>query len=188
MLDKKHLPNSLPEETTVLFLRRHWITLFSLTSITLIAVIAPLALRFMLGYIAPDLVTAPASDAVSAVLFSMYYLAVLTFFFQEFIDYYLDTWIVTTERIINIEQQGLFNRVASEMHLPLIQDSSAEIKGMIQTFLDYGDVHIQSAGESQRFNFKNVPHPEQVRMTILQLAEKDRMNPKHSPPAHIVGN
>ncbi|NQV12582.1 PH domain-containing protein [Candidatus Uhrbacteria bacterium] len=183
MLDKSHLTNSKPEEKTVLFLRRHWISIMKLVFITLVAVIAPLALRLMLGYTAPKLIAAPSADAISAVFFSMYYLAVLTFFFQEFIDYYLDTWIVTTERIIDIEQRGLFNRVSSEMHLPSVQDSSAEITGFLQTFLDYGNVHIQSAGEEQRFVFRNVPHPERVRVTILKLAEQDRLREEHQAPA-----
>lgn len=185
MLDKTHLPNSRPDEKTVLFLRRHWVGVIRLAGITLIAGIAPLALRFMLGYTAPELITATGSDAITTVFFSVYYLAVLTFFFQEFIDYYLDTWIVTTERIVSIEQHGLFNRVSSEMHLPLIQDSSAEIRGFLKTFLDYGDVFIQSAGEAQRFIFKNVPHPERVRITILRLAEKDRISESHSAPPKI---
>ncbi|HJN85102.1 MAG TPA: PH domain-containing protein [Patescibacteria group bacterium] len=188
MLHTAHLPNSRPGEKTVLFLRRHWVGVVKLVAITLTAAIAPVLVQFMLGYVAPAALAAPAADAISAVFLSIYYLAIITFFFQEFIDYYLDTWIVTTERIINIEQHGLFQRVASEMHLPLVQDSSAEIKGALHTFLDYGDVHIQSAGEAKRFHFKNVAHPERVRVTILRLAENDRLREEHKPPSHIIGN
>jgi hypothetical protein len=186
MIDSKHLPNGAPGEKTVLFLRRHWIGVVKLSIVAVIAGLAPLVIRIIIGYIAPGILEAPVTDAVTAVFLSMYYLTVLTFFFQEFIDYYLDTWIVTRERIINIEQHGLFKRVSSEMHMTLVQDSSAVVKGFLHTFLDYGDVHIQTAGEAKRFHFKNVPHPERIRNTILKLAERDRIREEHNPPKHIV--
>ncbi len=169
-----------------MFLRRHWIELVKLFLATFLAALAPPILRVMFEYVAPSILNTPITDAVTAVFLSIYYLTVLTFFFQEFIDYYLDTWIVTTERIINIEQKGLFKRVASETHVGLIQDSSAEIKGMIRTFLDYGDVHVQTAGEAKRFHFKSVPHPERIRNTILKLAERDRIREDHQAPSHII--
>ena len=76
------------------------------------------------------------------VFLSIYYLATVSFFFQEFIDYYLDTWIVTTERVIDINQRGLFNRTAAEMHIALVQDATTEVRGMLGTFLDYGHVFV----------------------------------------------
>ena len=175
MLHLDHLPNSKPGERTVLFLRRHWLGVFKLSAITALAAFAPIVITWLLGQTMPQVLDSAAGNAAASVFLSIYYLAIVTFFFQEFIDYYLDVWIVTTERIINIEQHGLFNRTASEMHIALVQDVTAEVFGPIATFLDYGHVHIQSAGQTKRFHFKNVSHPEQVRNTILRLAEADRI-------------
>lgn len=91
-----------------------------------------------------------------------------------FIDYYLDLWVVTNTRIINIEQLGLFARVISETDLYKVQDVTSEIEGFFPTVLDFGYVHIQSAGEIGRFNFEQIPEPHQVRKKIIQLVQVDR--------------
>ena len=184
MLHRNHLPHAIPGEKTILFLRRHWTGPLQLVGITLVAGIAPIIVLWLLGQVTPGVFDIPVADAAGAAFVSIYYLSVATFFFQEFIDYYLDTWIVTTERVINIEQKGLFNRIASEMHISLVQDVSAATRGMLQTFLNYGDVYVQSAGEMKRFHFKSIPNPEGVRVAILRLAEADRRKEHHVPPTH----
>lgn len=178
-----HLPNQRPGEKTTLFMRRHWVGVLKLLLITGAAAVTPILVMWLINGASPGFMTRPANDAVASVFISIYYLAIITFFFQEFIDYYLDTWIVTTERIINIEQHGLFNRVAAEMHLAAVQDAAAEVKGPLRTFLDYGDVHIHSAGPIKTFQFKDIPHPERIRRVVLKLAEDD----KHRHPRSYGG-
>ena len=179
MLHLDNLPRSRPGETPMIFLRGHWILVLKILFITLIALAAPTAVLWLFSYTAPALLRAPAGNAIVTVFLSIYYLATVSFFFQEFIDYYLDTWIVTTERVIDINQRGLFNRTAAEMHIALVQDATTEVRGMLGTFLDYGHVFVQTAGEEKRFEFKNVPHPEEVRNAILRLAEADRAREHH---------
>lgn len=169
-----HLPNSRADEKTILFLRRHWITLLKLVVITASIAVLPLAVLWLFNALASNLIASDGAVALKTLFLSTYYLALITFTCQEFIDYYLDTWIVTTERIVNIEQSGLFNRTASELHLENIQDVSATTKGLLQTFLDYGDVVIQTAGSVTHFHFEMVPHPERTRETILRLVELDK--------------
>jgi uncharacterized membrane protein YdbT with pleckstrin-like domain len=105
----------------------------------------------------------------------MYYLAVWLFAFLEFTDYYLDVWIVTNERVINIEQEGLFHRTASELHLTAIQDVTSDVQGIVRTLFDYGNVHIQTAGEKGRFIFKNIEEPEKIKEFVIRLVEEDKM-------------
>lgn len=180
MFHPRHLPNALPGEQTILFLRRHWIAVLRLVVITAVAAAAPLALIWLFGELFPTFLNKPTSNAIAMVFVSMYYLAVTTFFFQEFIDYYLDTWVVTTERIINVEQHGLFHRVASEMHLAMVQDVSATVQGAVRTFLNYGDVQLHSAGPIQQFHFKEIANPERIRQTILRLSEADKSRHEHT--------
>ena len=89
------------------------------------------------------------------------------YFFLIWIDVWFDTWIITDDRIINIEQSGLFSREVSELKLARVQDVSVEVHGFFQTFLNYGDVHIQSAGEEERFQFRSVPDPYGVKNIIM---------------------
>jgi uncharacterized membrane protein YdbT with pleckstrin-like domain len=100
-------------------------------------------------------------------------LFVWNFFFILWLDYYLDAWIVTNERIINIEQRGFFNREISELKLTKIQDVTSEIIGVIPTLLDYGNIYVQTAGEKERFAFCQIPHPNRVKNIIVQLQEKE---------------
>lgn len=76
--------------------------------------------------------------------------------FYGFIDYYLDVYIITNERIVNIEQNGFFKREISELHLHQIQDVSAKVNGFLPTIMHYGDVFIQTAAERENFVFANL--------------------------------
>ena len=93
-------------------------------------------------------------------------------FFLIWIDYYFDVWIVTERRIINIEQKGLFSRVVSELELEKIQDITTDVKGVIPTFLNFGDLHVQTAAEKERFLFRDIPDPYDVKNLIMNLQKK----------------
>ena len=92
--------------------------------------------------------------------------------FLIFIDYYFDVWIVTNQRIVNIEQKGLFSRVTSELKLEKIQDISSDIKGLIPTILNFGDLLVQTAAEETKFKFRNIPDPNSVKDLIMNLQKK----------------
>ena len=106
---------------------------------------------------------------VGLLLLSMYLLMTAVITMAQVTDYFLDMWIVTNERIINIEQRGLFSRVVSEMRLNQVQDISSHTHGFLETFLTYGDVTIQTAGEKLQFHFKNIDNPDDVKLTIARL-------------------
>lgn len=174
MLHLNQLPNKKPDEHVVKFLRRQWFAWAGIivTFLFLVGVPAALALYFW------DRVSLWLASPVVAPILTLaactYVLCLWLYAFLEFTDYYLDTWIITTHRVINIEQKGLFNRVASELHLASVQDVTSEVKGLIHTFFDYGMVYVQTAGETERFAFKDIDHPEQIREMILKLVEEDK--------------
>lgn len=174
MFDLDHLPNPVPDEKLIYFLRRHPITLFNLVISYFVVMAAPVIaywylVNFQSGWLErPDIVTL-------LVLFgSLIFLYAWLILYQQFLDYYLDLWIVTTKRILSIEQTGLFSRKVSELRLYRIQDVTATVSGVIRTLFDFGDVEIQTAGEKVHFVFEEVPHPNQIAKTILELSETDR--------------
>lgn len=91
--------------------------------------------------------------------------------FLIWIDVSFDVWIITEERIVNIEQKGLFTRRVSELRFHTIQDVTSEVNGVLPSILNYGDVLVQTAGENPRFIFRNIPNPIEVKDRIMQLAE-----------------
>jgi hypothetical protein len=165
MYSLNKLPNQLQGEKAVALYRRHWFTLFiSVIFYIFLGMILPF-IFFILDQSSPDLFTNDLAYALAVIILSIYYLSLTVFLFNEFLDFYLDLWIITTERVLAIEQKGLFARVISEQKLTRIQDVTSEVKGIFATVLHYGNVTIQTAGEEQRFIFKNVPAP----VTVAKL-------------------
>ena len=93
----------------------------------------------------------------------------LLFFYIELLNYWLDMWIITNQRIIDVEHQALFHRQVSEFSTARVQDITVEVEGVFASLLGYGDVSIQTAGE-QSFSIKRVANPELVKNAIMHLA------------------
>ena len=104
----------------------------------------------------------------------VYLLFIWLYFLLVWTDYYLDVWIVTDKRIINIELKSLFARTVSEQKLYRIQDVTSELKGFFSTILDFGTVYVQTAGEKERFIFKQIPNPYGVARKILKIVEQNK--------------
>lgn len=168
------LINPKDDERIVFSLRRHPIAL--LYDFAMIAVIAaaPIGSYVLVANLWPDLLTGPMSRPTVILTMSAYYLIVWLFFITTFVDYYLDTWVVTTYRVVSVEQHSLFSRTVSELDLTKVQDVTSEVKGVLPSVLNYGNVHIQTAGETKRFIFEQVPHPHDIRKRILDLVQDDR--------------
>lgn len=174
MIHLDHLPGTLPGEKTLALLRRHWVTMFSLIVSLCIVVLLPFIAIIGLQLLNPEFFSDPIRLTLFALGGSIFFLFALLFLYQNYIDYYLDMWIVTDHRILDMEQNGLFARTVSELRLDRIQDVTAEIKGFIRTMFDFGYVYIQTAGEKERFVFEDVTHPNQVAKMILDLADTSR--------------
>ena len=174
MINLRRLPNQQRGEKTHLFLRRHWIAVIGILLQLLGLLMIPVVIGFLLTVGGFPLFDNTFWTPIFAVMISIYLFLVLLIVMTAFTDFYLDTWIVTSERIINIEHNGLFSRVISEMHLNEVQDVTSETRGLLAFFLTYGDVHIQTAGERQRFNFKGIDNPDNVKETITRLVHDDK--------------
>lgn len=161
-------PGQEPNEKIIMILRRHWWILFKIILLYSMLALLPLFFRYVITNYS-DLMALDIAVIILKLLLSLYYIFVLTFFFRSWLDYYLDIWIITSERIVNIEQKGLFSRQISTQRLYRIQDVTAEVKGILPTFLHYGDVHIQTAGTEPRFVFKQIPNPYEVTKKIMTL-------------------
>jgi len=112
---------------------------------------------------------------------TIYLMGLVAAAFTLWVLYYLNFQIVTNERIVDMTQDNLLHHVTSELNLNRIQDVTAEIRGFLGTFFDYGNVYVQTAGEVERFEFINVPHPHTVAKLILDLYEK--LPPEQKRPA-----
>jgi len=173
MLNYK-LPGKLPNEKIIKILRRDFFVL--LMKLILGAVLAglPVLAGLMMLSFYPNLLQGDISYPLIVLAVSGYSLFIWLFLFFSFIDYYLDVWVITSERIIDVRQEGFFSRTVSELKLFQIQDVTSELKGLSKFIFRYGDVYVQTAGEVQRFVFRQIPHPEEVRDIIIKLVEENK--------------
>ncbi len=185
MLHVHHLPNQAPDEHLVLLLRRHsLIILGEIVKYVGIALL-PFFVRFLLKQHASDFFEQEEFVVVFMFLFLAFELFIWLLLYRAFIDYYLDVWIVTNKRVINIEQIDLFHRRFSEQKLFRVQDVSSVQKGIMATFFDFGNVSIQSAAEQARFEFEQIPHPNDVARRINELIEHNKhINSKNPDQMH----
>lgn len=166
------IPNMLPGEKVVLLLHRHGFIAFRFIVAYILFAVLPIIGWWFLGSntaIFED--STSLGYAMTTLLLSSYALIWVLLFFITWLNYYLDIWIITNERIINIAQQRLFYRVVSEQKLYRVQDVTWEMKGIIANMFRYGNVQVQTAGEDDRFIFENISQPEKVAQTIMNLLE-----------------
>lgn len=183
MFKPKSFPGQEPNEKIHLFLRRYWLSFLPSLLITFVMLLLPLVV-----FLGIKIAGITLGDFRNLAILgtSCYILFVLAFFITAFIDYYLDICIVTDRRIIDIDQRGLFNRQISEQNLIRVQDVTAKKKGIFQTFFDYGNVYVQTAGEAPNFEFMAIRKPNEVAQQILklyhQIMAKGYREPEEKPP------
>lgn len=167
-MDKYHFEGQNPQEKILMLLRRHPLVLI----LSIIPLILAITIAIFIYYYLPFIVEEFQEGTwrnLWNLLASLAMMFSWTTFFIIFIDYYLDVWIVTNERIVDIEQKGLFNREIATLDLSKIQDVSMTQIGIIPTFFDYGDVQIQTAGSVPHFAFKQIKDPDKIRKRVINL-------------------
>lgn len=174
MFHLDHLPNPIPDEHVVHFLRRHIITIIPLILGYAFLISAPFALVWYINTYQPTLLQHAVISPLIVLGSSVFFLFAWLFLFQAFMDYYLDVWIVTNRRVLSIEQNGLFSRTISELRLYRVQDVTSTITGLLHTIFGYGNVEVQTAGEKEHFIFEDIPHAQLVAKAILENSEVDR--------------
>jgi len=155
-------------EKVVLEVRKHWFILFARTLFLVFFILLPaiLLIGVKMSDISEFITISGEPIYIWIALTSVWLLFVWIIFFVIWTDYYLDILIVTSKKVIDIEQKGLFHREVSTFHLNRIQDITIEINGIIATLLDFGNLHIQTAGEKREFIAKSIPCPSKVKKQI----------------------
>jgi uncharacterized membrane protein YdbT with pleckstrin-like domain len=149
-------------ERIVLFLRRHPITNLGWILISILMFSAPMVLSSF-----PLLSFLPENFQLVAVL--GWYMISIAFAFESFLNWFFSVYIVTDERIFDVDFINLIYREISEANIDQIQDVTTRMGGVIRTMFNYGDVYIQTASEIPRIEFEAVPHPDQVAKILREL-------------------
>lgn len=159
------------DERVLLVARRHWTVYAPALVVALFVYLASMGFFIGLGQIG-IVADNEALKAVGVAFFSIFLLFATLFVYINWMVNYLNIQVVTDEHIVDIDQMGIFSRKISELTLDDIQDVSATKKGVLQSFLNYGDIVIQTAGERPNFNFEKVPKPHELARKIMDIRSK----------------
>ncbi len=179
-MELSHFVRQKNYEHIVYSLRRHWFTFIPVIINFIFLLIVPVVVYTIFNRIFPTFIVGPIITPLLILFGSAYVLYALMFFYIQFIDYYLDLWIVTNDRIIDTEQKGLFARTVTELELFQIQDVTTHISGFFPTIFKYGDLVIATASNTSTIIFHDIPNPEFIRQEIVRLAEIDRSYHSHA--------
>lgn len=160
-----------PGETIILLLRRHLITTLPWIIVSIILILTPVIIFPVIKFssLLPSFV--PASFITFIIL--SWYILTFSFILTQFLLWYFNVWIVSSERVVDIDFNSLLYKSISETRIAKIEDVTAKTGGFIRSFLDFGDVFIQTAGTAENFEFCDVPHPGGVVKIINELMGKE---------------
>lgn len=157
--------------------RKHWfLFVLELLPYAILAVI-PFAIPNVIPF-APPL--APYADlftyhsVVMRAALGAWLLLVWTGAWGAFTRYFLNAWVLTNQRIVDIKQSGFFHREVSSLLLSRVQDVTTDVIGVLPSLLGIGDIKVQSAGADVEFVMHGIPVPEQMRDIILKYVAEGR--------------
>jgi hypothetical protein len=123
MLSRYRLPDQGEGEEIIKIIHPSFFVLIIKISGFLVLNLLPMVFFYVILLVFPGLLTGDLTWPLIILGVSIYYLFMWELFFLSFINYFLDVWIVTNHRIIDMEQNGLFARTVSEEKIEMVQDS-----------------------------------------------------------------
>jgi len=152
-------------EYLVSIMRKHWFMLFLR--------VIPFKILFLLPFLVLAMIPAvnmsEATIAVIVFFSALWMLILLMVIFTIWTNYFLDIWIVTNYRIMDIEQRTLFNREVKTLRMETVQDVQTDKIGVFQEFLDFGTLRVQTAGTGGTdAKIVGIPNPNYEREIIME--------------------
>jgi len=154
------------DEEILLVLRRHWFTNLSWIITFVFMILAPL---FLASIPFLDLL----SSSLRSIIVLFWYLVSFAFAFEKFLSWYFNVFILTEERVVDIDFDNLLYKNISEAQISMIQDITVSQGGVSQTLFNYGSVYIQTASEVPQIEVLKVPNPNLVLKVLQQMRSEE---------------
>ncbi len=160
------------DEFIALFLRSHFLTNLSWIAIAIALVFLPIVLGAFLSNASFSFLSTPQIIHFTIVFVLFYYLIVFSYVFLSFLGWFYNVFIVTTERILDIDYSDIVVHNMAETKLSHIEDVKYTQSGFIPSFINYGDLFAQTAGTEENFEALSIPKPRQATDIITELTGK----------------
>lgn len=156
-------------ESIILFLRSHFLTNLSWIIISIILVILPLIAALFLPNMHLGFLSSEVVSRFVTVFALFYYLIVFSYIFLSFLSWFYNVFIVTTERILDIDYSDIVVHNMAETKLNHIEDVRYTQSGFIPSFINYGNLFVQTAGTEENFEAFSIPKPREATDIITDL-------------------
>jgi uncharacterized membrane protein YdbT with pleckstrin-like domain len=160
------------DEKVLMYIRRHWIWLFLESKIAFFVFLIPtLLILYFSNYttFGSQLIFGISGFAFSNIFISMWAIFCWIYMAERFTDYALNFWVLTNQRIVECELDGLFNRKINTMEIEDVEDASVTTPGFFAQFFGYGTLQIQSAGATREFVAEQVKDAEVAKQMVFAL-------------------
>lgn len=147
------------EEQIRAMIRRHAVTLVGPLLLSMFLIVIPFFLLFPLFSL----------GMFGVIAFGVLILIGTALAFRTFFIWENDVLVLTSLRILDVDQRGLFSRHVSEANLISIQDVSWQKSGFWNTLFRMGNVTIQTAGATTSIEGEKLPRPEKIHALINEL-------------------
>lgn len=153
------------KEKVILMLRQHPIVNIKWIFIGILLFIAPAFIK-MTG------ILSLLPSGYPLIITMTWYLVSFAYVIEGFFGWYFNVFFITTRRVIDVDFYNLIDRRVSDAEIEKIQDVSYSTNGPVGTALNFGDISIQTSGESRELSFERVPRPEKVTEILDGLRAK----------------
>jgi hypothetical protein len=161
--------SQLRDEKVLLLLRRHPVTQIPWILTAIVMIFLP----FLIAFAFPFLNLLPAQYQFAGTL--GWYALVFSFILESFLMWFFNAYIITDERVIDVDFTSLIYKNISAAKIDNIEDITATTGGALRSLFDYGTIKIQTAAATTEFEFEDVPHPGKVASLINELlVEEER--------------
>ncbi len=132
---------------------------------------APKIALFILWLLAPFFLLYPLLQLgwLGLVVFSLFLVSAGWFSWHTFHRWSHTMFVITDQRIVDVDQRRFFQRVVTEIPLGRIDQVSYEIRGILPTVFRLGVVIVTTAGQAADLEFRRVRQPARVSALINEL-------------------
>ncbi len=94
-------------------------------------------------------------------------------------------FVVTNQRVIYVDQRGVFEQHVSEVAYANMKDVRYSIRGVWGTMFRFGTLTIQCAGVNEPLNVMKLPRPQEVQRLVVEQQRTATVR-HESPTSHVL--
>lgn len=162
MFDNYFTQNLKKDEKLIKIVHKHWASFITSILKTFVILIIPFFLIFFLF-----------SSLWGVIIFFLWVAGGLGYGIYQWLTWYFDSFIITSHRLVHIDQKSLFYRSVSETSISAVQDVTYEINGFFASAFNFGILRVATAAKNI-LEIKGVEDPKNLQELILDLQQKSK--------------